>query len=85
MTAFVIEKIKNKNIYEVQKELVFDPLQMKNTFINDGNYDENTVSFYKDINNRKVKFTDYVFNCIFNTLCESSIPRANSCSRFCTV
>ena len=60
--SFVIEKIKNKNIYEVQKELVFDPLQMKNTFINDGNYDENTVSFYKDINNRKVKFTDYVYN-----------------------
>lgn len=60
--SFVIEKIMNKNIYEVQKELVFDPLQMKNTFINDGNYDENTVSFYKNINNRKVKFTDYVYN-----------------------
>lgn len=59
--GFVLEKINNKNIFDVQSDFVFKPLKMCNTFINLGDYDENTVTFYKDFLERKVKITDYVY------------------------
>ncbi|MBF03392.1 MAG: hypothetical protein CMP76_08865 [Flavobacterium sp.] len=60
--GFVIEKIYHKNVFDIQNDLIFKPLQMNNTFIDDGHYDENTVTFYKEIENKKVKITEYVYN-----------------------
>jgi serine beta-lactamase-like protein LACTB len=60
--GFVIEKIKNKNLFEVQKEYIYTPLKMGNTKINNGIYDENTVCFYKHSEGKLKKITDYLYN-----------------------
>lgn len=61
LLGFIIEKVTNKDVFQVQNEFVFEPLKMSNTFINDGIYDDNTVTFYSSINGELEK-AKYVYN-----------------------
>jgi CubicO group peptidase (beta-lactamase class C family) len=57
--ALIIEKITKKSYKEAMKTMIFDPLEMKNTFVYDHEKDKNKVTPSYKCNNREIGY-DYL-------------------------
>jgi CubicO group peptidase (beta-lactamase class C family) len=63
MLALIVEKVTGKKFPKAMKELVFDPLQMKNTFILDKKslFDKISQSYNHDKRNRQFNHLDLIY------------------------
>ena len=63
MLALIVEKVTGKKFPKAMKELVFDPLEMKNTFILDKKsmFDNISQSYNHDKRNREFNHLDLIY------------------------
>jgi CubicO group peptidase (beta-lactamase class C family) len=63
MLALIVEKVTGKKFSKAMKELIFDPLQMKNTFILDNKsmFDQISQSYNHDKQNRQFIHLDLIY------------------------
>jgi CubicO group peptidase (beta-lactamase class C family) len=63
MLALIVEKVTGKKFPKAMKELVFDPLEMRNTFILDKKsmFDKISQSYNHDKQNREFNHLDLIY------------------------